>query len=340
MNVTYEMSWMFLLIILIVEILVISISVIVMRNLLRGRYVMPIVAAAVVVSVALLLVVRAIRFDTSLVAEGPYQSESITVPQDSTLSLRNTQTPPVPVESSVLIDPDTDLNHVSAEMPVVARKPMVSDLESSAAAVTEESPFSPAAVTPEIPAAAVMPETPFPVTVGEGKSPAALPGWVVSGLEHTKQNENNLLESSHLVFQSGLFATHEEALQDALSKAMQKLHANLMLRYPQYQINARKLTPNLLRYTASKRVYYRTIEHDFGKLLKSGKPFKQDMYRAYLEVEDSPAVRQKLLKVWKQNVGNQRIALLGGGFGLVTLLCVGVAVYLRATHDSATIKSK
>jgi len=128
-------------------------------------------------------------------------------------------------------------------MPVVARKPMASDLESSVAAVT--------------------PEIPFPVTVGERKPPAALPGWVVSGLEHTKQNENNLLESTRLVFQSGLFATREEALQDALSKAMQKLHANLMLRYPQYPINARKLTPDVLRYPASKRVYYRTIEHVF-----------------------------------------------------------------------------
>jgi|GEM_PF-2042537 len=320
MNVSNEMSRMFLLIILVVVSIGIPISVIVIRNLLRGRYLMPIVTAAVAVSVAIVLVVYALRLNTRLVAKGPYQSERITVPQDSILSVRNIQTRPVLIESPVLMNPDSDLNHISAEMPVVARKPMASDLESSVAAVT--------------------PEIPFPVTVGERKPPAALPGWVVSGLEHTKQNENNLLESTRLVFQSGLFATREEALQDALSKAMQKLHANLMLRYPQYPINARKLTPDVLRYPASKRVYYRTIEHDFGKLLKSGKPFKQDMYRAYLEVEDSPAVRQVLFKVWKQNVGNQRIALLGWGFGLVTLLCVGVAVYLRATHDSATIKSK
>lgn len=165
-----------------------------------------------------------------------------------------------------------------------------------------------------------------------------LPDWVVSGLEKTKQNQSNLLESSRLVFQSGLFATREEAMQSALTEAMQQIQANLLMRYPQYKSSLWKLNPDLIRQLAYRKVHYQVVEHDFGDVLKSGKPFKQDMFRAYLEVEDSPVVRQALLTKWKRNIGNERTVWLGGGFGLVTLLCAAVAVYLRATHDPATIK--
>lgn len=168
--------------------------------------------------------------------------------------------------------------------------------------------------------------------------PEPLPDWVVSGLEKTKQNQSNLLESSRLVFQSGLFATREEAMQSVLAEAMQQLQANLLMRYPQYKSSLWKLNPDLIRQLAYRKVHYQVVEHDFGNVLKSGKPFKQDMFRAYLEVEDSPVVRQALLTKWKRNIGNERTVWLGGGFGLVTLLCAAVAVYLRATHDPATIK--
>ncbi|MFH1302804.1 MAG: hypothetical protein ABIK07_17210 [Planctomycetota bacterium] len=183
------------------------------------------------------------------------------------------------------------------------------------------------------------PEIPVPVRVQESKPLEPLPDWVVSGLEHAEQNQANLLESSRLVFESGLFVTLDEAQQDTLAKAGLKLKANLQLRYPQYPLAALEISPEEVRQVASRRSYYKTVEHNFGNVLKNGEPFKQNMYRAYLEIEDSPAVRATLFKKWKQNVGNERTAWLGGGFGLVTLLCLGVAVYLRATHHPATIKS-
>jgi len=127
-------------------------------------------------------------------------------------------------------------------------------------------------------------------------------------------------------------------MQAALAEAMQQLQEKLLMRYPQYKSSLWKLNPDLVRQLAYRKVHYQVVEHDFGNVLKSGEPFKQDMYRAYLEVEDSPDVRQALLTKWKRNIGNERTAWLGGGFGLVTLLCVGVAVYLRATHDAATIR--
>ncbi|WP_339730054.1 hypothetical protein [uncultured Gimesia sp.] len=205
-------------------------------------------------------------------------------------------------------------------IPAIVDRPLLPQDSFSEAPLVARKPYDPKA------------EIPVPAAVQEGHTLELLPDWVVSGLENTKQNEHNLLESSKPVFQSGLFATREDALYDALSKAMEHLQANLMLRYPRFKINMWKLNPDLLRHTAYRRVYYQTVEHDFGNVLKSGEPFKQDMYRAYLEVEDSPPVRKMLFTKWRQNIGNERVAWLGGGFGLMTLLCAGVAVYLRVTH--------
>ncbi len=176
--------------------------------------------------------------------------------------------------------------------------------------------------------------------MGQSKleKPEPLPDWVVTGLETTKQNQSNLLESSRPVYQSGLFATREEAMQDALTKSMQPLQENIFLRNPNYNSRQSILNPQLIRQFAYRKVHYQTVEHDFGNVLKSGESFKRDMYRAYLEIEDSPAVRQALFNQWKQKIGNERTVWLGGGFGLMTLICAGVAIYLRAAHDPDTIR--
>ncbi|MCA9014321.1 MAG: hypothetical protein KDA77_03220 [Planctomycetaceae bacterium] len=183
------------------------------------------------------------------------------------------------------------------------------------------------------------PEIPVPAGAQESKALDALPEWVVSGLEHTRQNQDDLLESSPLVVESGLFVTMDEAQYDALTKAGLKLKANLQLRYPQYPLAALEISPDEVRQVALRRSYYQLVKHNFGDVLKSGEPLKQNMYRAYLEFENSPRVRETLFARWKQKIGNERTAWLGGGFGLVTLLCAGVAVYLRVTHPPATMKS-
>ncbi|QDV21457.1 hypothetical protein Pan153_61450 [Gimesia panareensis] len=138
--------------------------------------------------------------------------------------------------------------------------------------------------------------------------------------------------NSKRVFESGLFATREEALQDALGKASLKLAESLQAEHPQYPLATKQIGPEAVRHVALRRSYYQTVEHDFGDVLKSGKPFKQDMYRAYVEVEISPSVKKIFYTKWKLQAGNQRVAWLGGAFGLVTLLCFGVSVYLRAAQ--------
>ncbi|QDT45738.1 hypothetical protein Pan241w_58660 [Gimesia alba] len=182
-------------------------------------------------------------------------------------------------------------------------------------------------------------EIPVPATARAKEPLKPLPDWVVSGLDHTHQNKKNLLESSRLVVESGLFVTVGEAQYDALAKAGLKLKANLQLRYPHYPLANLEVSPDEVRQVALRRSYYQLVEHNFGDVLKNGEPLKQNMYRAYLEFEDSPRVRETLFARWKQKIGNERVAWLGGGFGLMTLLCAGVAVYLRVTHSQATVKS-
>lgn len=274
-------------------------AVFIIRSLFKGNA-MPVLICGLAAGIAVALVlVRALVLE----------ERDLTVHQEAQAQV------PIPILQPRLILPKPEVPTASAvvnpssEQPVVARKPNDSGTSLEGGLV------QPKVAIPE-----------------------PLPDWVVTGLEDTKQNQSNLLESSRPVYQSGLFATREEAMQDALSKSMQQLQANLLLRYPRYKSNLWELNPELIRQIAYRKVHYQTVEHDFGNVLKSGEPFKQDMYRAYLEVEDSPVVRQALLTKWKRNIGNERTVWLGGGFGLVTLLCMGVAVYLRATHDPATIR--
>ncbi|MDF1744645.1 MAG: hypothetical protein P1V19_13195 [Gimesia sp.] len=293
-----DLTYVSLFLILLVVPLFILFAVVVIRYLIKGN-IIPILVFGLATGIALFAVVMYLTLQVPNVSVHQQARVQVSSPfLQSKLILPKT----VDVSSPAVVNP-------LSEQPVVARKPYDS-----------ETGLGGGLVQPKL------------------AIPGPLPGWVVTGLKNTKQNQSNLLESSRPVFQSGLFATREEAMQDALSKAMQQLQANLLLRYPQYKSNLWRLNPELIRQSAYRKVHYQKVEHDFGNVLKSGKAFKQDMYRAYLEVEDSPAVRQTLLTKWKRNIGNERTVWLGGGLGLITLLCAGVAVYLRATHDPATIR--
>ncbi|WP_298865596.1 hypothetical protein [uncultured Gimesia sp.] len=294
-----DLTYVSLFLILLVVPLFILFAVVVIRYLIKGN-IIPILVFGLATGIALFVVVMYFTLQVPSVTVHQQARVQVSSPfLQSKLILTN----PVDASSPGIV------NSLS-EQPVVARKPNDSGTDIGGGGL----------VKPKL------------------AIPDPLPDWVVTGLENTKQNQSNLLESSRPVFQSGLFATREEAMQDALSKAMQQLQANLLLRYPQYKSNLWRLNPELIRQSAYRKVHYQTVEHDFGNVLKSGEPFKQDMYRAYLEVEDSPVIRQALLTKWKRNIGNERTVWLGGGLGLITLLCAGIAVYLRATHDPATIR--
>jgi len=276
----------------------ILVAVVVIRSLIKGNFI-PVLLFGLASGFALFI--GALFFT--------YQVRTVSVHQETRSEMPSSARKPIQLQPKLVNVMAPAASKPVLELPLVAQKPHDSATDSIDSLVQSK----------------VVP-------------PEPLPDWVVSGLEETKKNQSNLLESSRLVFQSGLFATREEAMQSALAEAMQQLQANLLMRYPQYRSSLWKLNPDLIRQLAYRKVHYQVVEHNFGNVLKSGKPFKQDMYRAYLEVENSPVVRQALLSKWKRNIGNERTVWLGGGFGLVTLLCAGVAVYLRATHDPVTIR--
>lgn len=176
---------------------------------------------------------------------------------------------------------------------------------------------------PELPLVAPKPHD--APQADQPKKAEPLPEWISSSEEGSGGMKQ--------VFQSGLFATPAEAFQDALGRARVKFEETLSAEHPQYSSDARTLSPELVRQVAMRRSYYQTIEHDFGDVLKSGESFKQDMYRAYVEVELSPSVKQTFYTKWKLQAGNQRVIWLGGAFAFVTLLCLGTTVYLRASHQ-------
>ncbi|QDU06400.1 hypothetical protein V6x_61520 [Gimesia chilikensis] len=176
---------------------------------------------------------------------------------------------------------------------------------------------------PELPLVAPKPHD--APKAAQPKKTEPLPEWVNSSQEGSGGMKQ--------VFQSGLFATPAEAFQDALGRARVKFEETLSAEHRQYSSDARTLSPELVRQVAMRRSYYQTIEHDFGDVLKSGESFKQDMYRAYVEVELSPSVKQTFYTKWKLQAGNQRVIWLGGAFAFVTLLCLGTTVYLRASHQ-------
>ncbi|WP_417388012.1 hypothetical protein [Gimesia sp.] len=166
-----------------------------------------------------------------------------------------------------------------------------------------------------------------------------LPDWVKEGVKTAVLQKNSLINNSRPVFQSGLFATRDEALQDALAKATQQMQADLMMREPWLKNNLRELDLELFRHTAYRRPYFQMVEHDFGDVLKSGESLKHDMFRAYVEIENTPGVRHQLLARWKQKIGNERSFWVGGAFGLITLMCIGAAIYLRTDSSQDTIHS-
>ncbi len=307
--VEWKFSFLFLVLLVAVP-FIILIGTMIFRSLSRGNYI-PASATSVVIGMGLIVMffftMRVSRVTEVRNTQAMHSLQKINLEQSK----------PSIVHLPSGIDPEVD-------QPVVASKPTQSGLNSS-------------------------------TRLGKSaeSSSEPLPEWVLSGLAEDNSNhhpaiqtglffdedmQNPYLVSGRMVFQSGLFATREEALENALAKATQKLQSNLESMNAQFRYSGWILSPGLVRQTAYRKIHYETVEHDFGNILKSGKPFKQDMYRAYLEVEDDPSVRSTILTNWRKDIGKKRTVWLGGGFGLVTFMCLFVAVYLRATHDQTTIK--
>jgi len=114
--------------------------------------------------------------------------------------------------------------------------------------------------------------------------------------------------------------TAELAEADALAVAAAKLKEDFHQLYPDRV--AWRLPDNAVADAVRKR-YLEPFTTDLG----IGK--RTQMYVVHLQVELSPDVRQSLFPYWREPIVQQRLWMLGGLVGLLTLITGTLAVYFR-----------
>jgi hypothetical protein len=85
-----------------------------------------------------------------------------------------------------------------------------------------------------------------------------------------------------------------------------------------------------VRNQAVRRTHVERIDR---KTRSTGTPFH--VYRAHNQVELSPAVRNALFPLWKEQIVARRLSALGGLAGLLTLCFGTVAAYFRLDERTA-----
>ena len=135
--------------------------------------------------------------------------------------------------------------------------------------------------------------------VGAKQVDPPLPKWITDP-------EPSKRDCEYLVLTSGLYATKDEALDDVMKQAVINVKRNFF-HYHRDSPNWALANADVLHH-AVRRQYTQVVEHDFGK-------FKGKMYRQYLLLEISPAVRDAFYPIWRNQVSRQRLALLGAGVG-------------------------
>jgi hypothetical protein len=123
-----------------------------------------------------------------------------------------------------------------------------------------------------------------------------------------------------LVLNSKQYATPEQAEQEVLQLAAQRFTNYFEQTHP-YQ-GAWTLPAEFLKARAVRHSFVQTIDHDFGR-------FTGRMYRAYVQLKLSPEVREQAHGIWREQIVEQRLLLLGRLIGFVTLLLALVAGYFR-----------
>ena len=174
-------------------------------------------------------------------------------------------------------------------------------------------PATPAA--PSAPVAAAAPQA------GPSSSPSAdvagekLPAWAKT--EIVDEDNRKLV-----VVQGGFAGTQSEAEHDTLEAARLVLGAAIQRAYPKV---GKWLPPaESVREVAVRLTYVEKIPR---KTISSGTPFI--VYRAYKQVELSPAVYSQLLSSWKEEVVPRRLEALAGFAALLTLTFATGAAYFR-----------
>ncbi len=194
-------------------------------------------------------------------------------------------------------------------------------------AVPSAPPSSPPAAQAQ-PAPPAVPAAPSaaPVAVAAPHAaPAASPSADVAGEKLPDWAKTDIVDESNrklVVVQGGFAGTQSEAEHDTLEAARLVLGDAIQRAYPKV---GKWLPPaESVREVAVRLTYVEKIPR---KTLSSGTPFI--VYRAYKQVELSPAVYSQLLSSWKEEVVPRRLEALAGFAALLTLTFATGAAYFR-----------
>jgi hypothetical protein len=204
--------------------------------------------------------------------------------------------------------------------------------QSDATVASSTPPASPAKPTPAIPAAPATPSKPAPtIPVAAAAAPASaatpkpaastdvpsekVPDWTKT--EIVDEGNRKLV-----VVPGGFAGSQKEAEQDALEAARLVVGDAIQHQFP--EVADWRPTAEAVREDSVRRTF---VEQIHRKTVSSGTPFV--VYRAYHQVELSPAVNAQLISGWKQEVLPQRLEALGGLAALLTLTFATGAAYFR-----------
>jgi hypothetical protein len=152
-----------------------------------------------------------------------------------------------------------------------------------------------------------------PLAAESTRQESELPDWA-------RSERVTLGSTSLVVLKSKQYASPDQAEQEVLQAAAEQ--------FVQYfhQTHAAQgawtLPTAFLKSQAIKHSCMQTIEHDFGR-------FTGRMYRAYVQLKLSPEVREQAYGMWRTQIVEQRLLLLGRLVGFITLVLVSGAGYFR-----------
>lgn len=149
-----------------------------------------------------------------------------------------------------------------------------------------------------------------------------LPSWVTAGT--VRQDDVN-----YILLESGLKASREDADAEVFAQAAKLIQADFTTHHA---ADVSWDVPRQVIEDAIRRTYYTTENVPLTETVD------HDMHRAYAQVVVSPSLRNAIYPGWRKLIVTQRLVELGQGFGLVSLLVLSLATYLR--YDKRTLGQK
>jgi len=158
----------------------------------------------------------------------------------------------------------------------------------------------------------------------ESSEAPSRPDWTRQ--EQTVIEEGQVPEVLFVV-SSGLYASKEEARENALARASHHFAQRLTDTWPEFAGNP-VIPRDLFENRAVEKSFTEKRIHSFGN-------YDEPMYRVYLQYRDSASVREPILDHWKQWTINMQARDYVIGFGILTVLLGVLSLGLRAVSAPA-----